>query len=339
MQSQYTSDGPESPVKQGTQREALGLSYSHISSIHPLDAASYVEYAPNGSYIKLRFKNLTTEKQREAAERERGRQGQYLPGVLPGMRETENGGSWHAGRPKRGRVASFSPSSQRRLRVLVNTLPNTLPLPLFVTLTYPEHWPDEPAAWKRQLDRLLTVLTRKYAKPTIIWKLEPQERGAPHFHLAVYTTRFMRAGWLAATWYAIVGSGDTKHLHAGTQVKRARSRRGSLSYIGKYIGKKIYPKAGWEAVGRYWGVRNRPAGMLKKVWIPQRSAYRIRRVLWQYRASHNRRYKRTPYRGDAQGCSGFMDGPSAARLVAYGLGNGRGAVDNLVPCGPFLDSG
>jgi hypothetical protein len=330
VQDKYTTTGDVSTDFVGTATAGLGLSYSHISSTHPLLSAAYVEYAPSGSYIKLRFKNLTTERQRDGAARARAKQGQFAPGEVPGMRLNEAGLSWHPGRPKRGRVASFSGSSQRRLRVLTNSLPDTLPLPLFITLTYPEAWPDRPTKWKRQLDLMLTKLSRFLGEPCIIWKLEPQERGAPHFHLAVYTKRFLRSKLLAAWWYAIVKSGDPRHKEAGTQVKRARTRRGSLSYIGKYIGKRVSPKLGWEAVGRYWGVRNRPKGMLKRVWVPQRTAYRIRRVLWRYRASHDRRYKRTPYRGDAQGTSGYLPGPLASRLVAYGLGE---AV-NKPGCGP-----
>lgn len=331
MRPKYTPSGPESPVKQGTQREALGLSYSHISSTHPVPAASYVEYAARGSYIKLRFKHLHTDRERESFAKDKARR-TVLEGrdhTLEGP--TPNGALLFGRKPKRRAIGGFSPSSQRRLRVLTNSLPDTLPLPLFATLTYPEAWPGNPREWKRQLDLMLTMITRKHGAPVIIWKLEPQERGAPHFHLAIYTADFMGPRWLARKWFKIVGSGDRKHLEAGTSVERARSRRGSLSYMAKYIGKAFAAPAGWESQGRYWGVRNRPKGMLTRVWVPQASAYRIRRVLWSYRASHNRRYKRTPYRGDAQGTSAYLAGDLAARVVAYGLGAGDRSGDC---CGP-----
>ena len=297
----------------------LGLSYTHISSIHPVDTASYVEYAPHGSYVKLRFKNLTTVKERASAAHLRAKKRfmadrqERLIGPMP------DGTHPYIPKPKRGMVSGFSRSSQQRLRVLTNSLSEELPLPLFVTLTYPNEWPGSPGEWKRQLDLILTLLTRQFDKPVIIWKLEPQERGAPHFHLAIYTEQFMGPKWLARKWYKIVGSGDRRHLRAGTSVERARTRRGSLSYMAKYIGKAFVAPLGWEHVGRYWGVRNRPAGMLKRVWVPQRSAYIIRRALWGFRASHNRRHKRTKYRGDAQGTSGYMCGKLAARLLEYGL--------------------
>lgn len=298
----------------------LGLSYTHIVSSHPVETASYVEYAPHGSYVKLRFKNLSTERERAGAEKARA-QRKFMAGreaVLEGP--TLDGSRLRGRMPKRGAVSGFSRSSQQRLRVLTNSLPDTLPLPLFVTLTYPNEWPGDAARWKKDLHVMLVLLSDNFDKPTIIWKLEPQERGAPHFHLAIYTEEFMGPKWLARKWYRIVGSGDRKHLKAGTSVERARTRRGSVSYMAKYIGKQFVAPMGWEHVGRYWGVRNRPKGMLKRVWVPQRSAYLIRRALWKYRASHNRRYKRTKYRGDAQGTSGYLSGKLAARLVDYGLG-------------------
>ena len=298
----------------------LGLSYSHICPLHPVGTASYVEYAPHGTYVKLRYKNLATDRERASAAKERARRKMLDARYYRLIGPVPDGSHPLFGKPRRSAISGFSRSSQQRLRVLTNSLPDTLPLPLFVTLTYPNEWPGDPKRWKRDLIAMLKVLERQFEKPVIIWKLEPQERGAPHYHLAIYTEQFMGPKWLARKWYKIVGSGDRKHLRAGTSVERARSRRGSLSYLAKYIGKAFVAPVGWEHVGRYWGVRNRPAGLLKRVWVPQRSAYLIRRALWKFRASHNRRHKRTKYRGDAQGTSGYLNGTLAARLIAYGLG-------------------
>lgn len=317
MQKQYTVEAA-TPAPQAL---ALGLSYSHISPQRPVDTASYVEYAPRGSYVKLRFKNLTTVREREAATKERAHR-RLMEGreaMLEGP--TSDGRRLVGPMPKRGAISGFSRSSQQRLRVLTNSLGDDLPLPLFVTLTYPGEWPGEGARWKRDLDAVLKLLTKWTDKATIIWKMEPQERGAPHFHLAIFTEKFMGPKWLARKWYRIVGSKDRRHLRAGTGVERARSRRGSLAYMAKYIGKAFVAPEGWEHVGRYWGVRNRPVGLLRRVWVPARSAYTIRRVLWKLRASHNRRHQRTPYRGDAQGTSGYLSGHQVERLLDYGLGN------------------
>jgi hypothetical protein len=61
---------------------------------------------------------------------------------------------------------------------------------------------------------------RRYSKGRCgaIWKLELQDRGAPHFHLLIFGLRYLPAALLARRWYEIVGSGDVNHLSAGTSV-------------------------------------------------------------------------------------------------------------------------
>lgn len=320
MHLQYTVEAKDT----APQALGLGLSYSHILTNRPELTTAYVDYAPNASYVKLRFRNLKTDRERAAEDKARAHR-RLMAGreaMLHGP--TLDGGRLVGPMPKRGKVGGFTRSSQRRLRVLTNTLPVTLPLPLFITLTYPGWWPDDPEQWKRDLNTMLKAISRELDAPPIIWKLEPQERGAPHFHLAVYSAAMLPKKWLSRRWYKVVGSRDRKHLKAGTKIERARSRRGALSYIAKYLEKKVGPRAGWEAVGRYWGVWNRPKGLLKRVHLPQKSAYTIRRALWAFRASHNSRHKRTPYRGDTQGTSGYLSGKLVERLIAYGLGGMSG---------------
>lgn len=85
---------------------------------------------------------------------------------------------------------------------------------------------------------------------------------APHFHLLVWNVDYKNLReWIPQNWYEVVGSGDEKHLAAGTRVERVRSSRGVLFYTAKYICKSdSYVMAGW---GRYWGVVNRD--MLKTI--------------------------------------------------------------------------
>jgi hypothetical protein len=129
-------------------------------------------------------------------------------------------------------------------------------MPLFITLTYPAVWPSEPAVWKRHLDTWLKRLEREYVGLAAIWKLEFQARGAPHFHLLVFGTRWISAKWCARSWYEVVESGDERHLLAGTEVKRIRSWRGVMSYASKYLAKKTSENLP-EMVGRFWGVHRR----------------------------------------------------------------------------------
>ena len=129
---------------------------------------------------------------------------------------------------------------------------------LFVTLTYPSEWPGDPERWKRDLDAFGKWLCRFAPGIGAIWKLEPQQRGAPHFHLLVWGVPFLPCGVVAQRWYEIVGSSDPMHLVAGTSIERVRSARGVRRYASKsYMGKEFVMPPGWEHVGKFWGVIGR----------------------------------------------------------------------------------
>jgi hypothetical protein len=97
---------------------------------------------------------------------------------VPGWQEYENDK-----RSKRGAVSGFSCKSRSRMLALVSSL-NAKIHPVFVTLTYPLLWDNDPLAWKSDLDTFGKWLLRKYPSASFIWKLEPQKRGAPHFSFA-----------------------------------------------------------------------------------------------------------------------------------------------------------
>jgi hypothetical protein len=155
--------------------------------------------------------------------------------------------------------------------------------PIFVTLTYPGEWPRDPKAWKKHLDTFGKRLLRRYPNACAIWKLEPQKRGAPHYHLIVLNVPHVDKDWLAQAWYEVVGSGDTKHLRAGTRVESIRTWRGCMAYASKYTAKVIEElPEGWEKVGRMWGIigrKNLPIAVVRfEVSKPQFLA--IRDFLW-----------------------------------------------------------
>ena len=86
-----------------------------------------------------------------------------------------------------------------------------------------------------------------------MWVLEFQQRGAPHFH--VLTSDYVPKVELSRVWFRIVGSGDEKHLQAGTKIQTIKSKKHLYSYLSSYINKlqqKSAP-AEYESVGRFWG--------------------------------------------------------------------------------------
>jgi len=224
---------------------------------------------------------------------------------------------------KRAKISRFSSASRNRMLDFIAALPKAgLCLPLFVTLTYPDQFPTDGQVWKRHLAAWRRRLERKYGKCLVIWKLEPQKRGAPHFHLMLYLVADIDIVWLSTSWYEVVASGDVKHLLAGTQVQRAESSDGVLGYAAKYLGKEV--PAGWDNPGRYWGAWNRelaPIVMCRKEinWL---QAYKLRRVAYRFMdvAARNKAARRRE-----RLAAGKEVGPAVRRRGSMYRIRGRGA--------------
>ncbi len=165
----------------------------------------------------------------------------------------------------RGAVTGFSSASRRRLMRLIASLERG-ERPVFVTMTYPDIFPDSQTKWKRDIDAFGKRLARKHPEGGFIWRIEFKERKsgssqgkiAPHFHLLVYGVGHRALlGWVPNAWWKVVGSGDRDHLRAGTRVERIFSWGGIMRYVGKYIAKEEDYPPDWQ--GRAWGVVGRRA--------------------------------------------------------------------------------
>jgi hypothetical protein len=127
----------------------------------------------------------------------------------------------------------------------------TQDLPVMLTLTYPEEFPTDGRVVKRHWITFRKWLMRRGLSG--LWFLEFQERGAPHFH--VFLNGRVPAEEVSKHWFKVVGSGDIKHLYAGTKVELLREQHAAAAYAVKYAVKaeqKGVPE-GFEAVGRFWG--------------------------------------------------------------------------------------
>jgi len=160
-------------------------------------------------------------------------------------------------------------------------------LPWFLTLTYPADWPLEWSAWKSHLHRFtehhLTRRGRERLPIGGIWKLEPQKRGAPHFHAIVYGSNEYDVSALAEKWSRTIGTNDLHHKKYGLNFAPARSIRGVMAYAGKrYMGKTVAVPEGWEHVGRYWGVFGRqyvPVSKSVSCTLTKYGWHRVRRLM------------------------------------------------------------
>lgn len=167
----------------------------------------------------------------------------------------------------RGAIQGFSRESRcRMLRILAKVRRDALQEAVFITLTYPGRWwPGSPSAWKRDLDSLLKRIARRYPQASAMWRMEAQERGAPHFHLLVFGAGFIPHEWTARVWWEVVGSGDLSHLRAGTETRGIVSPHQAVYYVAKYAAKAddgrdyLDGPGGVPVVmtGRQWGVWHR----------------------------------------------------------------------------------
>lgn len=292
-------------------RPPLGLSKCHISPGDcyrtPLEAwvhsprAEELNQKCHGEYLDAK-----------AARDKKRRVRHWYQGTLiridgiPGWEEYER-----ETKSKRGSVPAFSCKSRSRMLALVSSL-NAQILPIFVTLTYDDEWDNDPLAWKTDLDTFGKWLLRAYPEGSFIWKLEPQKRGAPHFHLLVYGIPFLPWQAVAVRWVEIVNQcrlpknfpvekgklgaaafrrwivnnvenyDVMNHLFAGVRVESIRSRNGVMCYCSKnYMGKECELPAGWEKVGRFWGVigrKNLPRSKVEQIDMSREAFVKVRRV-------------------------------------------------------------
>jgi hypothetical protein len=218
---------------------------------------------------------------------------------------------------KRGKISEFTKKSRLRMQRELSKVRRDA-LPILVTLTYPGEYSAEPKVWKRDLDNFSRRMAREYPNVAGVWKLEPQKRGAPHFHLLVWgmldvnyhlayfdgTTGLVPAEiarlvrvqeireWVSQAWYEVVGSGDEKHLRAGTRVEDVRSLNGVSAYLKKYLGKEVPPE--WENAGRWWGIfqrENMPYGELVVLAVRADKVQEIIRYMRRFAHIRSRAYK------------------------------------------------
>ena len=179
----------------------------------------------------------------------------------------------------RGEIRGMSRKSQKRMLVMLQSVPWAEADAFFVTLTWHEGFTSDAEQWHAALRLWRQRLQRHYgAHVGGVWKLELQERKsgehegdiAPHFHLVVFWQRGRRPSiasfrrWVSRSWNEVVEPGDAAHLAAGTNVRPVRNVAGPemgrlLSYLSKYMGKleafRVVDKETGEIMktGRSWG--------------------------------------------------------------------------------------
>lgn len=204
----------------------------------------------------------------------------------------------------RGMVTRFTRASRKRMLELLAKMREP-ERGTFITLTYPSIYPDTSQRWKRNIDAFLKRLKRIAPKAYGVWRIEPQSRGAPHYHLIVFNspTNIIRLRqWVKLAWFQIVGSGDERHLKAGTRTDIICSVRHAMNYASKYAAKvestrRFITSDGEviETVGKHWGQFGLEFADISP-FIEQELDYaqlvELRRMIARYLRSRSSRYSR-----------------------------------------------
>lgn len=174
------------------------------------------------------------------------------------------------GDARRGVCVGFGKRPRRRMMQALAKIRNVVG-GHFLTLTFPD------AVWlqfsaddqggmahyaKEKLHALEKRLTARFPAVGGIWRMEFKDRKSgdllgcvvPHFHILAFGIEnchlALLQAWLSDVWFDVVGSGDEKHLKAGTNCRELSSRRHAAAYVSKYVGKEEQDDY---AAGRRWG--------------------------------------------------------------------------------------
>jgi len=166
-------------------------------------------------------------------------------------------------RCKRGKVTGFSAGSRTRMFDMFHKLEIKVK-PIFITLTYGDDYPDAATA-KANLRAFLERIRRlpSCGKTSAIWRMEFQERGAPHFHIIFFNLPFIKKENIQKWWGEIVGMEKPF-----TRIEQIKRHRGVMAYVSKYVAKlqdggnsgfnsltylHAYKAKYGENIGRVWG--------------------------------------------------------------------------------------
>jgi hypothetical protein len=155
---------------------------------------------------------------------------------------------------------------------------------IFVTLTYPHEYPEDPEVCKNHLKALRRRLQRKFGEFAGFWRMGIQNRGAWHFHLILFVGPSIGPigklrRFISSSWYEVTGKVSEGHLLAGTRVEAVKKWKEATSYVERYMAKPEEFPEGLQT-GRIWGVWSEE--LLPVRWetveVSLRDAFRIRRI-------------------------------------------------------------
>jgi hypothetical protein len=130
-------------------------------------------------------------------------------------------------------ITAFSAKARKNMLDTVSRLDWTIPA-TFITLTYHRNMLNASRA-KRDLRALLKRWYRRFGNIPVLWKMEPQKRGAWHFHLIVWNMPFLEKKELLEDWREIAEDATITEV----KIEPIRTAKKARSYVAKYCAKKV----------------------------------------------------------------------------------------------------
>jgi hypothetical protein len=239
-----------------TQRDKPPLKSSH-------QGVAYVSSSVGGSVSTLSFEDTPTRSRHSSRRRHGG-----------GIRTKVRGFSRASRRNLLLRLASIN---RRAFRAFKGRM-------IFVTLTYPHEYPEDPEVCKNHLKALRKRLQRKCGDCAAFWRMGIQRRGAWHFHVLLFVGQSVGSvgelrRFISSSWYEVTGKISEGHLRAGTRVEVVKKWKQATSYVERYMAKSEEFPEGLQT-GRIWGIWNKD--LLPVRWetaqVSLRDAFTIRRI-------------------------------------------------------------
>ena len=134
----------------------------------------------------------------------------------------------------RGRITMFSRKARKNMLDTVSRIDWTSTRAQFITLTYHSNMLDASKA-KRDLRAFLKRIYRREGKLPTLWKLEPQKRGAWHFHLIIWEMSYWSTNDILKHWRKVTGEETITQV----KIEPIQSAKKARSYCAKYLGKPI----------------------------------------------------------------------------------------------------
>ena len=227
----------------------------------PHQGVAYVTSSVGGSVSTLSFEDTTTKSQITLRRRCGG-----------GIRDRVRGFSRESRTNLLRRLASINRGAFKAFKGRM----------IFVTLTYPGEYPQDPVVCKRHLKALRKRLQREYKSFAAFWRMGIQMRGSWHFHLVLFVGASVGSlgelrHFISSSWHEVTGKISEGHLRAGTRVEAVKKWKQGTSCVERYMAKPEEFPDGLET-GRIWGVWNEE--LLPVHWqttqVSLRDAFRIR---------------------------------------------------------------